>query len=120
MSISDIHTHNVNNLAIYLSVHRVKCYVVITKFGFYKYRSFTIKMTIIKFFAFHQLRSTLCARDSSDFLLVGPAICTGLSEPVIKNIVKSIHHIETEDDLLSLGITSHVYCSPILHLVKSY
>ena len=68
----------------------------------------------------NELRSTLRARGSSDFLLVGPAICTGLSEPVIKNIVKSIQHIETEDDLLSLGITSRVYCSPILHLVQSY
>ncbi|SMN01674.1 ATP-dependent DNA helicase RecQ [uncultured Candidatus Thioglobus sp.] len=64
-----------------------------------------------------QLRTELCSTVSDDYLLVGAEICTGLSKSVIKKIVSSVHQIRTEEDLLMLGITSRLYCSPVLDLI---
>ncbi len=65
-----------------------------------------------------ELRTALFSASGSDYLLVGPTICTGLSDTVIKQIVTTIHHLDTEDDVLSLGVTSLMYCSPILQLIQ--
>lgn len=67
-----------------------------------------------------QLRTALCSTVNDDYLLVGPAICTGLSDTVIKRIVNSIYTLKTEDNILSLGVTSRVYCCHILQLVTEY
>ena len=67
------------------------------------------------------LRIKLCSTFSnSGYLLVGPVICTGLSEKVIKEIAKLAHTLRSEEDLLSLGITSRIYCPPILALINEF
>ena len=67
-----------------------------------------------------ELRAALCSTMNKDYLLVGPSICTGLSEAVIRSIVNSIYQLHTEDDLLSLGVTSHTFCTPLLELITKY
>ncbi|SMN01872.1 ATP-dependent DNA helicase RecQ [uncultured Candidatus Thioglobus sp.] len=71
-------------------------------------------------FRLKELRDKLCSNASTDYLLVGPVICTGLSDTVIKDLVNSVHRLNTEDDVLSFGITSRVYCSPILQIINEY
>jgi ATP-dependent DNA helicase RecQ len=69
-----------------------------------------------------QLSHEICYQTSSshDYLLVGPTVCTGLSDATIKRIICECRSIEHEDDLLTLGVTSRMYCSQILEVLQDF
>ena len=68
-----------------------------------------------------ELRKRWCR--SSDcptaYLLVGEEVCTGLTNGAIDYIVKNYHDINKEEQLLELGIASHLYCQQLLSTLGS-
>lgn len=60
-----------------------------------------------------QLGEKLCRGKSSDYLLVGSSICTGLTDAAIQKIVINRSTV-SEDDIIAIGITSRMDCSEIL------
>lgn len=63
-----------------------------------------------------QLRKQWCTNSCSPtaYMLVGEEVCTGLTNGAIDCIVKNFHNINTEEQLLELGIASHIYCKQLL------
>ena len=68
-----------------------------------------------------ELRKKWCRSSDSPtaYMLVGEEVCTGLSNGAMDYIANNFHNITTEDQLLELGIASHLYRQQLLLTLSS-
>lgn len=65
-------------------------------------------------------RSMLFQNTTHATSLVGYEVCSGLTQKTVNAIVDNYPLITSEADLLSFGVSSVEYCTPIMNIVRKY